>query len=400
MSKNFLLKGLALWDANASVSDHEIYDIMYRYVTGHYPNMKTAPSKLTALKRRIKTERFADTQPPARLTQLGLNPDRGQPSQFIADGLALYDKFKDSPDELVNALRDHVMNTYDKTQTQINQMSFLKREIRKAHPAADLSKVFLTQAVYQIGKDQQHDRAKVRAEQVQTINNADDVFSSVLDGITSDNVNEIYPAILLATGRRLNEINRSATFREYKDDEYTVRFTGQLKTSAVKSYDIPLMLPASVINDALTRLRSIIASYPQYKTSSRVSAYVRQAFGQKLSAKDLRAIYAVAMYDTRPTKYKRWNKQRYISSILGHVDMATTAHYDIYHLNGLTKTRYGVVPKALVYNNTSRGETKVVDNINKLRAAGDPVTVNALRRMGSSPAVIKRVFAQNPELTA
>lgn len=134
------------------------------------------------------------------------------------------------------------------------------------------------------------------------------------------------------TGRRVAEIGCTAEF-SYVDD-FTVKFKGQLKTKDLDnltSIEIPVLTDSKLIITALERVRK---NFPQYikeplkfhnNCSSALSkkAYQFESFVEdKVTAKDLRAIYAAIAFD----KYchdDRMDDTVYYSNVLGHDERDT-----------------------------------------------------------------------------
>lgn len=407
MSKTFLLKGLELWRANSKEDDETIGRLMTEYVAQNYTNAITAPSKMSALKKYIRKEVYGAKAPPARLTQLGMvtrvKPDS---SPFITNGIAIYNEFKNT-DELKAKLIEYVTSWYDNRGTQISSLPRLKHAIMRHDPEAKLQGIILSRKTYDDERASKELAVAQKGKNCIEIMDTDALFSKVLAGITSNDQSKLYPALLLATGRRLNEINETATFTptDYvadatagRENEYIAIFNGQLKTANPQPYEIPLMLPTNVVRNALMRLRAILRSYPQYATSHAVSNYIQAVTGLNISAHTLRSIYSVAMYNTRPEHFKLYNKSTFISAVLGHANASSVQYYDCYKLHNLTTTTYDADIPQLVYDASSRGEVNAITNINKLLAENKKITNNALRKMGSSPAVIKRVLDKNPQL--
>ena len=170
---------------------------------------------------------------------------------------------------------------------------------------------------------------------------------------------ELAVGVLAATGRRLSEGLKTAIFR--RETDYSVQFDGQLKQPLpdLPSYEIPLLVPASLLLSSMERLRTHPAlrecAQMDLKTVShrygpKVRDAARAAFEQvvpvragkqQIAAQDLRALYTcVAIYWYCPA---RQDDRLYASTILGHQQGATSAaealerlkseeHYGDYHI--------------------------------------------------------------------
>ena len=153
-----------------------------------------------------------------------------------------------------------------------------------------------------------------------------------------------------ATGRRPSEILTTAKFT--KTGAYKVVFSGQLKTkdadTARDNYEIPTLLPADEIIEALKELRAkkdfsglpvpvhkTLAQVVNLRTSKQQNDSVRQylkTYIKDATAYNLRAIYALLC--TRKHKPENSTVQAYMAEILGHSedDSTTAASYlDFYY---------------------------------------------------------------------
>jgi len=153
-----------------------------------------------------------------------------------------------------------------------------------------------------------------------------------------------------STGRRPSEILTTAEFS--KTGEYNAIFKGQLKTkgsgNARDNYEIPLLLPADDVIEALAVLRDkrdfstlpvpaskTLAQVVNSKTAKSQSEAVKMYFDTFIPSPktyNLRAIYALLC--GRKHRPKTMTEQAYIASILGHSenDSTTASSYlDFYY---------------------------------------------------------------------
>lgn len=155
---------------------------------------------------------------------------------------------------------------------------------------------------------------------------------------------EVSKALALATGRRAAEIHCSAQFEV--TGEYKVRFSGQLKTKGrqdvPESYEIPTLLPATQVVNALEHLESkgkrySTADEADKKTSKQRS---RAMEGTGITYKDLRCIYAevAAKRFWKPEESEvKTTKNDYFRQILGHAenDVVTANSYQKFWIDGI-----------------------------------------------------------------
>ena len=189
------------------------------------------------------------------------------------------------------------------------------------------------------------DAKKLRQTQTKALNDkhhnvktidGDKLMSELLPLLESENFREYIPALLLATGRRQNELS-SGNITKSKCGPYFALFDGQSKTGLdIKrdSYDIPLLAPFNIVsktwkkakeyfnnsesNDDITlfkiKIRNIsrwVKKYPIYAV-------------EKLH--EYRSIYALICYQLFPTG--KLSQMAYISSVLGETSINIASHYN------------------------------------------------------------------------
>lgn len=395
MSAKFLNNGLALW--RESVNKQDLHDIMQAFVRTAYPNVSSQRPRMAKLKKHIISAEYTTKgkPPDIKITKLGMSPARKKPSKFIQGGFKVYETNKGS-DNLKDKLIDYVVSTYTNPKTRNTSFINLKKAIADKYDDDKVIEFKLPRKMYDEVFAIDRDAVKAKGRDCITIDNTDKLFDKLLKGIKSNDINELLPAVLLATGRRLSEITSTAVFKP-TDNQYVTSFTGQLKTDDSKPYDIPTMVNTTNINNALNKIRTELKANPQLGASGYVSNYITDIAGIQLSAHQLRAIYATAMYNKRPDEFKSYNEPVYVSMILGHKLMDTVPHYVCWTLNKLTKVQYEFA-STLNHNRNNRAEVRCVANIEAVIASGKRLTQAAVRKLGTSPAVFKRVMAQNPGL--
>jgi len=429
MSAKFLTVGLKLWNESAGLSDEEVLDKIREFVVKTYKGDSLRRKNASKLKAYIVDINYTDQSPlPPRIARLGMSTKAPAKSDFITNGFSIYEKYMDS-ESLVDELVKYVARYYPNPGTRNSSFVRLKKAIADKYDDPTVLEFKLPLDMYDEVFKLNRVALSKKGSNCVVINNTDSVFANVIAGIKSDKIEELFPALILATGRRLTEITKHGSFEE-TDDPYTAIFTGQLKTDVTTPYEIPTMVPVNVVNKGLMNLRAILTDEPRLGTSYNSGRYVSDAFGLDLTSHDCRAIYATAMYQQRPPAFAKYNEAQYISKILGHQDTTSVPHYTCFKLNGLTTVRYMQPPSrpkqrpskesvakiakqvrmppkpkpaALVYppivhNSSSIAERRFVDNVNQLRLEGRRISQNNLRLLRSSPAVIKRMFAKNPGL--
>lgn len=174
-----------------------------------------------------------------------------------------------------------------------------------------------------------------RMENQQFIDRPDEFVRIVSALLLEKSWPQLVVGLLGGSGRRLTEGVSTAQFREETD--YTVYFTGQLKQPVADlCYEIPTLVPASLLIEALSRLREqkeikdgigvLTLNEVAHRYGPKVRGAAREALGhvlpaqverQQIAAKDLRAAYAriAAHWYCPPHKSDRL----YAATILGHI---------------------------------------------------------------------------------
>lgn len=167
-----------------------------------------------------------------------------------------------------------------------------------------------------------HDQAFIRCP--------DEIVARLERLLQSNRWEEVVAGLSCATGRRLAEVVRFATFRP--GTLYSVWFAGQRKTSHAEEYEIPTLVPAALVIDAWQRLRSLrdFSDVPSDSISSSyglaVKAVVVREFADLIETPEgraslytqvLRGVYPrLAIYYFLP---RRTHEIAFANAILGHV---------------------------------------------------------------------------------
>jgi Telomere resolvase len=97
---------------------------------------------------------------------------------------------------------------------------------------------------------------KARMEDQQYLYHVDEIVARGVTLLASEKWPELALGLIVVTGRRVNEILESGSFVE--KTAYSVIFTGQLKQGEHEiGYEIPTLCKASLVIDALSRLRAM-----------------------------------------------------------------------------------------------------------------------------------------------
>ena len=188
------------------------------------------------------------------------------------------------------------------------------------------------------------DAKKLRQSQTQALNDkhhnvktidGDKLMSDVLPLLESENFKEYIPSLLLATGRRQNELS-TGNITKSKCGPYFALFDGQSKTGLdIKrdSYDIPLLAPFNIVSKTWKKAKEYFSISESndikiFKIKIRnISRWIKKYpiySVEKLH--EYRSIYALICYQLFPTG--KLSQMAYISSVLGETSINIASHYN------------------------------------------------------------------------
>ncbi len=248
---------------------------------------------------------------------------------YIEKGLKLYADNADDP-KVYKRILKLTKDTYPRLNTQASSLGKLKKKIIDEHyPDTDrddlpqrIKKMQLTSKEYKKVSSDNNAKFQTRSKNCIEIYSWKKWTEDALEGLNSSDCNKIYPALLLATGRRSTEILTTGKF-EPTERKTEATFTGQLKSSSPsQTYNIPLLAPLKLVNKALTHFRSKCNKLDRYT----MNKWVRAATGRSdFTSHTLRSVYASIA--AKLYKPKRQQSASYIGSILGHADSETSPRY-------------------------------------------------------------------------
>ena len=123
-----------------------------------------------------------------------------------------------------------------------------------------------------------------RHENQQFLRDPDAIVTTAIALLSSEHWYDIATGLAACTGRRLTEVLKTAEFTEKTD--FSVTFKGQLKAKGEVVFEIPTLAPASLIVEAVTRLRSLLDTRDIEKrdVSHKYSQIVRERADHHFSA--------------------------------------------------------------------------------------------------------------------
>lgn len=319
--------------------------------------------------------------------------------KFLKNGLELYEKHA-GKSTVTKVIIDYTTKQYSNLSTRSSSLSKLKRLIIETHHSEgpvpkEVQAMKLTHAQYVKLSAATQKRLEAKSDECIVIEDADKFMGNVLSGLLGSTVAELFPAIALACGRRTKEILETGLLTPIKGDHYRAIFSGQAKTRGdPEPFEIPLLSPLPLVNNAIDNLRAITDVKSQ-SASQLGNAVAKATCTDDLTPHSLRAIYSAILWKQYDGK-KSMN--RYIGLILGHNSMSTSIHYARVKIKGLTTIRWRPTITAEMFDIGGAAQARCVDNIVKLYNDRKRVTINALRKMQSSPSTIKTVTKNNEKL--
>lgn len=196
----------------------------------------------------------------------------------------------------------------------------------------ELNNLFLPKDLALKRRKKGNDNLIKKHNQMIVIPNSEEFIKDIINGLKSKKYDELLPALLLTTGRRVGEITSTAKF-SCKNGK--IMFSGQLKTTNKNPYEIELLdSTIRTVQGALRKLRKIIKD--ENWTSKQINSknqYIFDKLSKKYNIKliphNLRGIYATILFS-------RYNgletKNIFFKKLLGHVDLETSLNYVNYKL--------------------------------------------------------------------
>lgn len=227
------------------------------------------------------------------------------------------------------------------------------------------------------------------------------LVDKLLPELNSDNPKTFIPALLLATGRRQNELVKG-DLEESKSGPYFAIFTGQSKTGLDlerDAYDIPLLAPFSIVKKMWGKSKEYFADGNKtFKAKIRnVNRWLNKHPEYNIeNLHEFRSIYALITFELFPTG--RLSQMAYISSVLGESSINVAAHYNSIQIKNV---QHVWIPDNMKYNWVFKDKhaEEVAKKLNEYVITGNKKLTKALLRniTGKSQGVVKRFYDNNTE---
>jgi hypothetical protein len=242
------------------------------------------------------------------------------PTIFNADEIVNYFKTKKS-------IRN---GTPIKNTTCVAQISKFKSVLKKIKDIPELNQLSIPEMTKTV-KNYQHQRLIKSHQQVVEVPRQ--IVNDILNGIQSDNIAEVYVALLLGSGRRPSELyNMPLNY----DDGNELVFKGQLKKRGnSKEYTIKLLVENSMFSTALNRFLLIMRDTDglspaeisnKYKNNHSNYLYkMSEKYNMKITSSLLRRLYGLCLYETYADNE---TLNHFLMKNLGHDNLAVSLNYN------------------------------------------------------------------------
>lgn len=222
--------------------------------------------------------------------------------------------------------------------SKVNQISVLKKVLKNIKDLPELSKLSLPDEIWKPVKKAQIAQRVANHNDVLRIPNATEFIKKTLEGLNSKLFHELYPALLLASGRRPTEIYMM-NIRKGRTPR-TIIFKGQLKKRLERGkYEIPLLVDVEVFRKALKNFQRL---FPEVKVNNMTPEEIAKAYskrnadtlldfskeyGIKLKASDFRRIYVAESYRRSNNVDGNRSFNSWIMEFLGHYSLDISLNY-------------------------------------------------------------------------
>jgi len=261
---------------------------------------------------------------------------------------SILDKYPDDfTEEVAHAVVDYFQNKKNirngkpiTDSSKVNQISTFKKVLKDIKILPELSLLKMPETIWKPVKTSQVAKTIANHRSILKIQNSEEFIKKTLEGLHSKLFSELYPALLLASGRRPTEIYMMK-FRKGKKPN-TIIFTGQLKKRSEKEkYVIPLLTDVITFKKAIKNFQQL---FPEVKINNMTPDQIAKAYskqnantllafskknGIKLKASDFRRIYVAKSYKD----YSEANIENtqtfnvWIMDFLGHVSLDISLNY-------------------------------------------------------------------------
>jgi len=289
--------------------DHNFARLAIADYRHRYPNNTTFASNLSKLKRKlIELDKHRHPSFLASLKQLKAEFPEEEKEIKKFESMTMRDQNK----IIITCLKKANPNNYENALAKI---IVLPDEISKLKPPMEVIKDIVEKTNKSLDR---------KVNNVITIDNPDEFVKRLLSGITSNKPQSFIVALILACGRRINEVLSPTTnFEPVQGNDYEAVFSGASKIGLKLTSDkfkIPLLVNFNLFKNAWDLLQS------NKKSKTTVARYVKKSVGNyPITVHGLRSLYACVCVQLFKPDNQTINS--YIGQILGHGESVSSLHY-------------------------------------------------------------------------
>lgn len=190
-----------------------------------------------------------------------------------------------------------------------------------------------------LSRDEFNERNKLALEQLThkagievVIKNSNEFLKQITEKLSSNVYRDLYPALLLVSGRRNIEILKTGDFKSIPRKPFMMKFTGQVKGNK-EEYIIPCLVKTVLFIKALVRFRKLLntegtnAEITQryHSINEKLFIGLSKLYDVKLTPHSMRSVYIQFAY--KIFKIGGETIMGFAHRILGHESIVTQLHY-------------------------------------------------------------------------
>jgi hypothetical protein len=220
--------------------------------------------------------------------------------------------------------------------SKVNQISVLKKFLKDIKDIPELSLLKLPDTITKPVKVDQVKQRDLHHTNQMIVKDSNTLIQNTLQGLNSKLFSDLYPALLLASGRRPTELYMMKFRKGIKDNEIT--FNAQLKKRGnADKYTVPLLVNTILFRKALRNFQRLFPEVAgnnmtpdeiakKYsKRNADTLLYFSSQNGIKLKASDFRRIYVAESYRRSENTERSFNS--WIKEFLGHDSLEVSLNY-------------------------------------------------------------------------
>lgn len=222
--------------------------------------------------------------------------------------------------------------------SKVNQISTFKKVLKNKQNIPELSILKMPESIWKPVKSAQVAKKIENHRNILRIENSEEFIKKTIEGLHSKLFVKLYPALLLACGRRPTELYMMKFRKGSKEN--TIIFTGQLKKRSEKSkYEIPLLTDVTTFRKAVKNFQLL---FPEVKENKMIPDQIAKSYSKqnanallafskenniKLKSSDFRRIYVAKSYKDSVAAGSDQTFNVWIMDFLGHNSLDISLNY-------------------------------------------------------------------------